>query len=392
MLVAGPAAVATGPSREPLVPSPPRVALFSVHYLKSKRRADPHFIAAAFHRLGWDVVFVTVSISHLSRLRGDDRFAYPIGPELGRIVTVEERLRSFIWHRPWHPVNLRHPVLNALSAPFFARYGAGDLGAVRPLLVDADLLVFESTAGIMLFDQLKALNPRARVVYRVSDDMRVIGNHPVVIAAEERIGPRFDLVSLPARTMRPVFGRFGNVAFHRHGLDSAAFDQPSTSPYEPGTVNAISVGATLFDAAALADAADACPDWRFHVFTWHRDLPTRRNIIVYDERPFAETVPYIRHADIGLALYIWRKGAENLADSSLKMIQYAYCQLPTVAPAFARAPDAPHVFGYQPGDAASIAAALRAARAFDRRAIDPARIGTWEDLARHIATGAPDPA
>lgn len=391
MLAARPAATAPRPSREHALPSPPRVAVFSVHYLKSKRRADPHFIAEAFCRLGWDVVFVTVSISPLSRLRRDDRFSYPIDPELGRVVEVAPRLRSFVWYRPWHPVNLRHRFLNALSAPFFARYGAGDLGAGRPLLADADLFVFESTAGIMLFDQLKALNPRARFVYRVSDDMRVIGNHPVIIAAEERLGPRFDLVSLPARTMRPLFGRYGNIAFHRHGIDKAAFDAPAPNPYPPGTVNAVSVGATLFDAAALADAADCCPDWRFHVFTWHRDLPARANIVVYDERPFAETVPYIRHADVGLALYTWRAGAENLADSSLKMIQYEYCRLPTVAPAFAKAPDATHVFGYRPGDAASMAAALRAAHAFDRTAIDPSRIGTWDDLARHLATATPDP-
>jgi 2-beta-glucuronyltransferase len=96
-----------------------RVVLFSAHYMESKRRADPHFIANAYWRNGWDVVFFTVGISHISRLRRDHRFQYPIMAEANRLKSVKERLSSFVWFRPWHPINLRNSVLNRLSSPFF---------------------------------------------------------------------------------------------------------------------------------------------------------------------------------------------------------------------------------------------------------------------------------
>jgi 2-beta-glucuronyltransferase len=121
------------------------------------------------------------------------------------------------------------------------------------------------------------------------------------------------------------------------------------------------------------------------VFSWHRDMPSAPNIVHHGERPFAETLPWIRHADVGLALYRYRDGAEHLADSSLKIIQYTWCRLPVVAPNFAAAPENPHVIGYAPGDAASIKAACVRALAVDRAAIDVSRICDWDALVRHLA-------
>ncbi|MGE0747647.1 MAG: hypothetical protein AB7K86_20475 [Rhodospirillales bacterium] len=365
-----------------------RVVIVTVHYLESKRQADPHFIARAFRRLGWDVLFFTVSLSPLSKLRRDDRMQYPIVAEANRIKPVADGLSSFVWYRPYHPVNLRLPLLNRLSAPLFARYGDGPLHDSRSFLAGADLFVFESTAGIMMVPQLKRLNPRARYVYRVSDDMRVVGNHPVILEAEDAVASEFDLVSLPSRYMLHRFGNLPQAAVHPHGLDKSAFEGDMPNPYEPGTVNAISVGATLFDAEALALAAQSLPELRFHVFSWHRDMPEAPNIIQHGERPFAEVVPWIRHADVGLALYRWREGAEQFADSSLKIIQYTWCRLPVVAPSFAAAPENANVVGYVPGDRESIRAACERALAIDRRTIDVSRIRDWEQLAQHLAGGS----
>ena len=363
-----------------------KVVLITLHYLESKRQADIHFVARAFHRTGWDVLFMTVGISRISEFRGDHRFQYPVRAEANRVKRIEDGLASFVWLRPWHPVDLRLGVLNALSMPLFRTYGAGPLGEAEGFVREADLVIFESTPGIMLFDRIRRLNPGARYVYRMSDDLRVIRTHPAVLEAEDRILPEFDLISLTGRRMLDRFGKYPQAAMHAHGIDKALFDRDVPTPYaDDGRVHAVSVGGTLFDLETLLTASALMPEWSFHVFGWKHGDPGRDNIVFHGEVPFVETVPYIKHADVGLALYRYRPGAEYLADSSLKMIQYTYACLPILAPNFAVAPDRPHVCGYDAGDRESIRRALERARSFDRSTIDRERVHSWEELSAILA-------
>jgi len=364
----------------------PSVVVVSQHYLESRRQAGMHFLARAFRGAGWDVLFLTVGISWVSRLRRDHRFAYPVLQEANRVKEVEPGLASFVWLRPWHPVDLRFRIANVLARPLFRTYGNARLGEAEPLIRGADVVLFESTSGIMLFDQIKRLNPDARFVYRVADDLRVIGTSPVVLDAEVSAAPRFDLISVSGRVLLGRFAGCDNVIFHRHGIEKSVFDRESDDPYRniPGC-HAVSIGGTLFDLDALLAAGELYPDWTFHVFGWtHGDL-RRANIRVYSEIPFEKTIPYLKHADVGLALYRYQRGAEYLADSSLKMIQYTYCRLPIVAPEFAKAPEWRHVFGYRSGDRDSIRMALERARGYDRDMIDRSAIRSWDELVSELA-------
>ena len=83
--------------------APRRVVLISGHYLGSKRRAGFHHLASAYWNLGWDVTFVTAAISRLSRLKGDYRFAYPVREEANRLVSVRDRLTSYVLMTRIHP-------------------------------------------------------------------------------------------------------------------------------------------------------------------------------------------------------------------------------------------------------------------------------------------------
>ncbi|MDN3721707.1 hypothetical protein QW131_27420 [Roseibium salinum] len=56
------------------------------------------------------------------------------------------------------------------------------------------------------------------------------------------------------------------------------------------------------------------------------------NAVQHGEKPFKELVPFIRHADFGVAPYKMRKEDVYLAETSLKFLQYAYCRLPVVTP------------------------------------------------------------
>jgi 2-beta-glucuronyltransferase len=96
--------------------------------------------------------------------------------------------------------------------------------------------------------------------------------------------------------------------------------------------------------------------------------------------PFEATIPYLKHADIGLHTLVCKPGAESFADS-LKVIQYTYCRLPIVAPEPLRSARL-NMFYYQPSNAVSMVRALEAARAFDRRKVDLEGIHSWASLAR----------
>ncbi len=361
-----------------------RAVFVSVHYWGSKRKAGFHWLADALWRDGWDVTFVTAAVSWLSVLRRDHRMDYDLRSEANRLITARERLHSYVWFTPFHPVNLRRPLLNTLSRPVFGRYGALGIGALTPKVRQADLFVFESTAGLLLFDRFRRLNPRARTVYRVSDDLRLLKVHPVIVAAERRLAPRFDLVSVPSEPMQSLFPGLRQVRVHRHGIRTELFDRPWPNPYpRPQTTNVVFAGMPPFDTAFLVRAARMFPGWQWHIIGPLPGLPSGPSIHAYGEKPFEETVPFLVHADIGLHTPTWDPGVESRKDS-LKVIQYTYCQLPIIAPDFMQATRS-NVFAYRPDDDESIQAALLAARACERATIARDGIYSWDGLARELA-------
>lgn len=361
-----------------------RVVLVSGHYVGSKRRAGFHWIADALLRAGWHVTFVTVGFSQLSRLKSDHRFQYGLLGGANRLQEIGPGLESYVWFTPYHPLNRLPGLANRLLAPLFRGYGRLPMPGLEPAVAQADVIVFESTSGLMLTERFRAWAPRARLVYRVSDDLRLLRAHPVVLDAEALALPSFDLVSVPTDYIRRRMADHPRLALHLHGTDTAPFDAPSADPFDRSfESHAVFVGTSHLDVGLVDVAARDFPTWQFHVIGPFRDVPAHPNVVAYGELPFDATVPFISHADIGLATRSYAPGAESLTDS-LKVIQYTYARLPIVAPEFMRS-DRSNVFTYRPGDAASIKAALLAARAMDRSTVDRSGIGSWSDLARELA-------
>jgi 2-beta-glucuronyltransferase len=361
-----------------------RVVFVTSHYLNSDRKAGFHWLAESFWRNGWQVLFFTESISWLSLLRRrDPRCQYPIVREANRLHQVRPRLSSYVWLTPFHPINLRVGALNRLSGPVLKLYPRFGLGEAERAVAQADLFVFDSDHGLFLFDRFKEINPRARFVYRVSDDIRMMGHHPVVPAQEQRIVPQFDLISAASSVFPRRYAHVPNVFFHNHGLEKELFDRPHANPYRTPVPNVLYVGKHYFDADFMARAIRLFPGWSFHVFGAVGDLPAAANLTCHGERPFAELVPYLQHADIGLQALTYTPGAEWFTDS-LKMFQYTYCRLPIVAPRYLQH-DRPHVYYYDLGDDASIRHALLAARDHDRGQIATASVLSWDDLASKLA-------
>jgi 2-beta-glucuronyltransferase len=360
-----------------------RVLLVSGHYLQSERKAGFHWLAEAYWSMGWDVTFVTASLSWLSVLRKDSRLGYPVREEANRLVPVRGRLSSFVLFTAYHPANLRSNVLNALSTPLFKRYDRARLDQLERAVTAADLIIFESTPGLLLFDRFRAMNRGARFVYRVSDDLRLLRNHPVVIKTERAVSPEFDLVSVPSRSMQALFPGASNLRLHMHAVDKTLLDAPSKSPYGDCGPNAVFVGNSHFDYDFLERACRLMRDWTFHIIGPIAGLPSAPNVVSYGSMPFAQTVPYIQHADAGLQIRSYGEGAESLSDS-LKVLQYSYCGLGVVAPDFLSS-QRPNMFTYRRGDAISIREALEAARNFTGRPFDRSDIRSWEELAEDLA-------
>ncbi|ETX02608.1 MAG: hypothetical protein ETSY1_02950 [Candidatus Entotheonella factor] len=365
---------------------PKRVLLITGHYFDSRRKAGFHWLAEAFWQAGWEVIFVTTAISWTSWLQRNYRMAYPIFRESHRLRWLRERLGSYVWLTPWHPVDLGHPWLNCLAHGLFARYGQFALGALAPLAQEADAFIFESKPGLMLFDRFRQLNPHARTIYRVSDDLRLLRTHQVVLDTENRIAPQFDLISVPNAVLLSRFEHLSQAAVHHHGICKSRFDQACPCPYPPGwDAHLVFVGTAYLDHEFLEHASAHFPTWAFHLIGPLPGAPQRANIFAYGELPFDATIPYLKHADIGLHTLVCKPGAASFADS-LKVIQYTYCRLPIVAPEPMRSARS-NTFYYRPGDAASIVRALEAARTFDREKVDTRGIHSWASLAHVFAEG-----
>ncbi|MBE9207136.1 glucuronosyltransferase [Nostoc sp. LEGE 06077] len=356
-----------------------RVVLVTGHYWNSKRKAGFHWLAEAFWHQGWEVIFVTAALSWLSVIRRDYRLAYPVLQEANTLQPMRQNFWSYVWFTPWHPANLRSHLLNHLSRGLFNLYGQLPLGSVEPLFKETDLFIFESTPALLLFDRCKQLNPQAQFIYRVSDDLRLLRNHSVVLDTEERVAPKFDLVSVPSQHIYRLFAGLPNLELELHGIRKDLFTQDYVNPYPVSDIpNVVFVGNAHFDYEFLEQASQLFLNWQFHIIGPMNNLPQRNNIFAYQELPFESTVAYIKHADIALQTLAYSPGAECFTDS-LKIIQYSYCQLPIVAPAYL-ASSRTNVFYYKPGDANSIYQALIAAQMYDRSQISTENIYSWDDL------------
>ncbi len=361
-----------------------RVLLVTGHYIESKRQAGFHWLADAYWRAGWEVVFFSAPISWLSWLRRDHRFNYPIRAEANRLRWVRQRLGSYVWFTRWHPCNLRSAIANNWTKAMFSRYGDMPLGQGESLVASADLIIFESTPAQLLFEQFKRINSHARYVYRVSDDLNLLRSHPIVLETERRNSSQYDLLSVPSQFIFERFKHLPNARLHHHGVPEHLFASADTNPYRGDwELNAVFVGNVYFDADFLDRAARMFPKWGFHIIGEVGRLTKRPNVLAYGEMPYDQTVPYIKYADIGLQTLTYTPRAQSFSDS-LKVVQYTHCRLPIVLPDFIPS-DRPNAFSYSTADDESIRKALLAARDFDFQTLEINSITSSDDLASTLA-------
>jgi 2-beta-glucuronyltransferase len=354
---------------------PTIVIVSAVHDYRMARRGSIQAVADAFVRQGYRCVFLSVRFSTLSLMKRDPRgFLRGEANKLARHGDVE----CYLWRTPLHPFETGSELTNRITAVAHDLYASWPNGDVDQLFQCADVVMVESGLSIVLIPRIRRLNPEALIVYRGSDDLEAIGAHPDLQRRLKRAVDDVDHFCLLARGLARRFAFARDRTFCvPQGIRSEDFADPGHNPYGAG-VHAVSFGPTLFDATFFDLAGPAFPDITFHVVGCGAGYRGGANVRVYDEMPFKELVPYVAHADIGIAPYRPSPSAAYLAESSLKLTQFAMLRRPAVCPHFAVGA-ARHRFGYSPGDAGEIAAAIRGALS-DRFETADASPLSWDDL------------
>lgn len=349
-----------------------KVAFVVRHDATSARKTGLHFWSQILLDSGASVNWISIGVSRLSLLK-DSKPLHP-GP-YNEWQSVVPGLKKYVWCPLFHPTFNYFPI-NIVLCQICALYPHQLRRQVIDDMQDADLILFDES-GLPLVPKLARACPKARLVYYVADRLTTLNAHPLIIKAEKKALPYFHLIRVPASAMIRDFPRNLPVRFIPQGLEKQDFDLHRPNPYARPR-NAISVGDMLFHAAPLEALAEAFTDWTFHIFgryaRLNREYP---NVVTYGETPFEKIIPYMQHANIGLAPYKATQDADYLSQSSLKLIQYTYCRLPIVAPDFV-ATGRDHVLPYDAyGQPSSIISAFEKAQGFDRSTIDHSSIVTW---------------
>lgn len=309
-----------------------KVTLIVAHDYDSKRKVGFHYWADYLVENGHQVDYVSVGKSYLFKL-----FGRPIPNVRNQWIQLSDNLSVYNWVSPVHPV-ANHPVINKLSNFIFRKIPLHFGQANFARLAKSDVVIVESGIGLALIPYIKKLNNKVKVIYEASDRLKTVGAHPYVLEVEQNAKAVLDFIRVPAEVMLDDFQDVKNipVKYIPQGISKVAFDSNhSASPYQTKN-NAISVGDMLFDGELITHLAEAYPDWHFHLFGRNAKLNTKLpNVIEHGECKFDDIVPYLKHADIALAPYRNAPNCEYLSQSSLKILQYKYCNLPVMAPKFA---------------------------------------------------------
>jgi 2-beta-glucuronyltransferase len=314
-----------------------RIVFLSNHIWHSKRRAGFHALAQSFAEAGWEVLFVSTGLSLLSFLRKDRRLDSVERSEFNEIRQVDRNIYSYIYIPLLHPVRVPAYVGRPLQSALFSSYGKSVGPGFERFARSASIFVVESNSSIFLVDHIREKFPQGKLVYRVSDDVRVLPMSDLIREKEDDVISSFDLISVPSRIMLERFSAHPKALFHPHGIDQNFFNTDFPNPFPSrNSKNIVSVGSTLFDYDFVNTAARLRPSCLFHIVgdVSQKRLSAAKNIICYGELPFKEAACFSAHGDVALAPYILKSGAEYLAETSNKIGQYCYLRKAVVAPRF----------------------------------------------------------
>jgi 2-beta-glucuronyltransferase len=356
-----------------------KIVLLSGHYYGSKRKAGFHFLAEAFDSLGYEVVFVTAVFSIISILRMDYKIfeKYFIRNILKSLNF--NKIKSLVNITPIHPLNRRSRFLDLLiKKGYFLK------SRIKKEIVSADYIIFESVPSILFFSEIKKINPFAKLIYRMSDDMEAIRYSSNIIQYERSILKEFDLISIPTRVMYEKFKSLSpdNINLQFHGINKTDYDNSNNSPYKE-KINHIFVGNSHLDNNFLEIASKKFRDHIFHIIGPFEKKVFESNVKYYGQMSFKETIPFVKFATTGLQIRSNETEVTATLSDSLKILQYCYCGLPIIAPSIIEAKHRKNIFYYEYGNQESIEKSIIKALNFTDKEFKD-YINSWEDVVKSL--------
>lgn len=323
--------------------------LLSAHDYRSPRKAGIHFVASELAKMG-PTRFFSLRYSFLSRYKHDPRLS--LDDQANKIVT-HQGVDCYLWKTLIHPIRIR-----PFESLMYHLYSFGFNRVLRRWIRESDVIILESGVAPIFFDLIKRLNPCAKILYRASDALDTIDAAVYIRNTFARIAKDIDTIVMPSKALADSMPSTHNLAFVPQGIDHAVGEKANPSPYGEG-IHAVSVGSMLFDPHFFVLASKRFPQIHFHIIgsCQPRHPDYGNNVSVYGEMPFDKTLPYIKHATLGIAPYSSVNLPAYLRDTSLKLTQYEFFGLPAICPHFIAA-DYPSRFGYDIGDEDSIAQAI----------------------------------
>lgn len=356
----------------------PRTLVLTGHDYRSRLRATMHFIIDELVNRGEVRVF-TPGISELLRLKR----AMP-SETRDRIYNepVEhDGALCFAWRTLVHPFNPRAAGLFQLSRRFFELYRNSAPPILKSWAGWADTIIVESGFPVLFLPDLARHNPKATIIYFASDALETIGCDPYLIECLQHAAPEIAWSCILSSKMADFVPSSMVTHVVPQGIDPNILSLVGPSPFPAGR-HAVSIGSMLFDPDFFEVAARAFPDVTFHIIgSQARTKHIGSNVNWYDVMQFSDLPSFMHHADFGIAPYRNGPGTTYLSDTSLKLIQYGMFALPAVCPNFAA--DGRRLrFGYEPGDAPSIVAAITAALSCTDRT--PVSGTPWSEVAERM--------
>lgn len=355
---------------------PKEILLVSRHDYRTGWRANLHFLADAYQDLGCAVRFISTGFSPLSLLSSDHRKGLF---RAGNSWQTVNGIDCYLWRSLIHPFGRGLGNLKALTNGLFRWWINSPCAALDDAARGSDLIIVESGISAALIGRIRRSAPQAKIIYLVSDLLETVGAHPFI---EEQLFHDRDAISqivVVARSMAAHFEHYHRpVHFIPHGLSKSDFENIGPSPYS-APKNLVTVGSMLFDPVVFQVGAKHFPDVHFHLIGTPPLEGKPENITEYGRMPFEKTLPFLKHADAGIAPYHDQDHAEYLSDSSMKLMQYDYLELPAICPDFAVG-DNVNRHGYRPGNEQSVRGAIENALQTPFKA-NTSQVLDWKEVA-----------
>lgn len=346
---------------------------------RTKKRASVQQVADGAKELGYDVWFVSTRYSWLSKLTGDSRVLLD-----NKANSVEDvnGVNCLLWKTPIHPFATKNKAINKFMGNFFKPYSFWPNDLFDDIIRGANYIVIESSVAAIFLPRINKLNPLARVIYYATDRLDTVGTHPIVQKQLISNSAMINHASLRSARMAEDFIWLSDRLYlAEFGINLSDFSDIGPSPY--GSRPAfVSVGSMLFDRYFFEKMPPLFPDIDFHVIGCGENFSGASNLYVYDEMAFRDTLPFIKHATVGIAPYRPAPGVEYLADSSLKLAQYELFALPAICPNFAVGERIGRC-GYTPGNVDSMRLAINHALSL-AGTLKPRSFLNWNSVADRI--------